>query len=290
LREGGIVVVAAPTPVPSDDAWRALTERDRIAKWLGTLSGDLAPGAQVRLDFGDGDFFDLDVEHVVAPSLRWTWRFMGGAPPNAVELRVDDRDGESVVTVTDRDAGQGRDRDEARGLGEGWRDFTARLQCYLASGEASRYDWRSRIDVAMELPLDAGTARRLIIGDAARWLPLADSAANLIAANALILADDQEPATFAISGLAGTGPASVRFDLRPTGIAGTLDTRIAVAARGDAATLAIRQSGFRALPVDDAARRRLRERFAAAWLAAVQRARALAEGRAADGAQGAAAD
>jgi hypothetical protein len=68
----------------------------------------------------------------------------------------------------------------------------------------------------------------------------------------------------------------LRFDLRPAGIAGTLDTRIAVEPRGDAALLAISQTGFRDLETGDAAQRRIRARFADAWVAAAVRARELA--------------
>jgi uncharacterized protein YndB with AHSA1/START domain len=269
--------VAAPSQAPPDEAWRALTEPARVEQWFGALSGPLSPRARVRLDFQDGDFFDLEVDRVEQPVLSFAWRFMGCGPRNTIELRVDEHgDGGSVVTVTDEDPG--RSRDDALDLGEGWRDFTARLQRYLATGERSRYDWRGDVDVWVELPLDADAARRIVIGSAAGWLPLEEGAANLMVADAIVLDDGQQPAVFAIDAVAGTGPASVRFELRPEGIDASLPTRIAVAARGRGATLAIGQTGFRDLPVDDAARRRMRERFAGAWVAAAGRAAELATG------------
>jgi uncharacterized protein YndB with AHSA1/START domain len=252
------------------EAWRALSEPARIEQWFGTISGELVPGAHVRLDFEDGDFFDIDVERAAQPVLRWTWRFMGCGPADRIELRVEGSAGGSLVTVTD--AEPDRSREQALEMGQGWRDFLSRLQRYLATGERSRYDWRSDVDVWIELAVDADAARRLLIGAASEWLPLEAGAASLIAAEALVLDDGQGPATFAIGGIEGTGPASVRFELRPTGIDGALPTEIAVGARGDGATLAISQSGFRDLPVDDAVQRRLRARFAAAWLAAARRA------------------
>lgn len=270
----GSVVVVAPTAAAPAEAWRAVTDRRRVSQWLGTLSGDLAPGAHVRLDFGDGDFFDMEVEHVGWPSVRWDWRFMGTGPRDAVELLVDGRDGASVVTVTDREPR--RDADEALSLGEGWRDFTARLQRHLATGKRTRYDWRSDVDVWIELPIDAGAARGVAIGQAAFWLPLEAGAANLMEADSLVLDDGDEPSAFAISRITGTGVASVKFELQPEDIDGTLATSIAVAPRGDGSTLAVSQTGFRELPTDDAVQRRLRERFAAAWLAAVRRAAHLA--------------
>jgi uncharacterized protein YndB with AHSA1/START domain len=273
--EAGTVVVAAQTPASRETVWRALSARPRIDQWFGALTGELAPGAHPRLDFGDGDFFDLEVEAVDEPVLRWAWRFMGCGPRDEIQLRVDRCDGGTAVTVTDHEPD--RERDEALALGEGWRDFTMRLQRYLATGERSRYDWRSDVDVWIELPLDAEAARRLVIGSAAEWLPLAAGASNLITADALVLGDGELPAAFAILGVEGAGPASVRFELRPDGMAGSLPTRVAVVPRGDHAMLAIGQTGFRLLAADDATRRRIRERFAAAWLTAARRARELAD-------------
>jgi uncharacterized protein YndB with AHSA1/START domain len=271
----GTVRVATQTAAAVDEAWRALTEPARVEQWLGVLSGELSPGARVRLDFEDGDFFDLELREVAKPVLRWTWRFMGCGPRDTIELRVDEGPGDSRVTVTDHEPR--RNRDDLLELGQGWRDFLTRLQRHLATGERSRYDWRGDVDVWIDLPVEVEAAKRIAIGSAAEWLPLPAGAANLLAADALVLQDGGEPAEFAIERLAGTGPASVRFDLRPAGVDGSLPTRIAVLARGGDARLAIGQTGFRDLPGDDAARRRMRERFAMAWLSAARRARALAE-------------
>jgi uncharacterized protein YndB with AHSA1/START domain len=274
-REPGAVVVVAPTRAPLDEVWRALTEPARVGQWLGTLTAELVPGGRARLDFGDGDFFDLDVEEVAKPVLRWDWRFMGCGPRDSVEVRVEARHDGSVVTVSDREPH--RSREDSLGLGEGWRDFTSRLQRHVATGAHSRYDWRSDVDVSIELPLEADAARRLVIGSAAEWLPLEDGAPNLIAADALVLDDGREPASFAIAGIESAGRASVRFALRPDGIDGSLTTGISVVARDGGVTLAISQTGFRDLPADDVTQRLLRERFAAAWLAAARRAGELAE-------------
>lgn len=259
----------------SAEAWAALTDSTALQQWFGVPDDELAPGAHVRLDFEDGDFFDLDVEEVARPRLRWSWRFMGCGPRDRIEIRVDARDGGSQITVTDREPH--RSREEALGLGEGWRDFTSRLQRFLQTGQRSRYDWRSEVDVWTELPASLDDARRLLIGSASQWLPLSGNAENLLAADALVLADGEQPARFAVEDLGGEAPASVHFQLVPEGITGSLDTRIEIAARGNASTLAISQTGFRELELDDSMRRRIRERFAAEWLTAARRATALAE-------------
>lgn len=267
----GSVTVTATLPAPLDETWSALTNSARVEQWFGALSSPLAPGAHVRLDFGDGDFFDLDVEEVDKPTLRWSWRFMGCGARDAIELRLEEiEDGGSQITVTDCEPH--RSRDAALELGEGWRDFAARLQLYLATGEQTRYDWRSDVEVWAELPLDAVAARRLVIESAAEWLPLEPGAVNLLTASALVLTDGEQPERFFIYRVRGTGAAAVAFDLRPGCITGTLPTEISVAPHGDDAVLSVSQTGFRTLITDDASQRRIRQRFAAAWLDATTRA------------------
>ena len=266
------VAVAAPPR----EAWNALRDPARVEQWFGVLTGPLEPGAHVRLDFEDGDFFDLEVEHVAEPVLRFAWRFMGCGPRDSISLDVTpDGPGGSLVTVSDRQPD--RSAGEALELTKGWRDFLSRLQRYLATGERSRYDWRSDVDVWAELALGADAARRLVIGSAAEWMPFEGDAANLMEADALVVDDGEEPARFAVSGVRGTGPASVRFDVRPEGVDGSLDTQIGILGRGDHSALAVSQTGFRDLPADAATQRRVRERFAAAWVAAASRAVELAE-------------
>jgi uncharacterized protein YndB with AHSA1/START domain len=271
----GSIIVTAWLSAPLDDAWRALTDVASVDQWFGALSGELVPGARVRLDFEDGDFFDLEVEEVDKPVIRWSWRFMGCGPRDAIELHLEESTGGCIVTVTDGDPGRGAHETDA--LGEGWRDFIERLQRYLATGARTRYAWRSEVEVWAELPVDANTARRVVIGFANEWLPLEPGARNLLSARALVLDDGQEPLTFSIEGVHGTGPASVAFTVRPHGIDGALPTEIGVAGRGNAAILAISQSGFSELGADDADQRRIRRRFASAWVAATQRARNLAQ-------------
>jgi uncharacterized protein YndB with AHSA1/START domain len=275
--DAGSVRVTAQSSATVDAAWRALTEPARVGQWFGGLSGELVPGARVRLDFDDGDFFDLEVDEVARPALRWTWRFMGCGPRDTIEVSVEECDRGSIITVIDSEPS--RSRDEALALGEGWRDFTTRLQRYLANGERARYDWRSEVDVWIELPVDADLARRLVISAAGDWLPLPPGTPNLIVADAVVLDDGEQPAEFAVDRVHGDGPAAVRFELKPAGLDGSLSTRIEIAPRGNGATLAISQTGFRELCADDAVQRRIRERFAGAWLAAARRARELVSER-----------
>jgi uncharacterized protein YndB with AHSA1/START domain len=258
---------------PPARAWQALTDAGELRRWFGVLRREPGPAGGLRLEFGDGDFFALQVEQVEHPELRWTWRFMGIGPVDQLEARVHDCGEGSLVTVVDRRAG--RSREEGVALGEGWSDFLSRLQRFLATGENARYAWRGEVEVWIELPVPAPIARRELILSAADWLPLPPGAANLLSAEALLLSDGVEPSSFPLHEIRGDGPGSVRFAVRLPHVEGQLSTRIEITGDSESATLALTQSGFPELGADEAVKRRVRARFAEAWVQAARRAEAL---------------
>jgi uncharacterized protein YndB with AHSA1/START domain len=98
----GMVVVSVLLDVPLVEVWQALTEPQRVARWFGTLTGALRPGTSVRLDFGDGDFFTLEIIQLDPPYLlQYAWRFLGIGPLNTITWQVAPRDKGCQVTVTD---------------------------------------------------------------------------------------------------------------------------------------------------------------------------------------------
>jgi uncharacterized protein YndB with AHSA1/START domain len=262
-----------------DDAWRAVTDPEHVARWFGTLTGVLEPQAALRLDFEDGDFFDIEVVEVdpTRRRLHWTWRFMGCGSREDIEIAVASVLGSDVTaSVTVRDSKPRRSPEMSLELGEGWRDFTSRLQRHLATGTRTRYDWRSDVDVWMELPASAADARRILIPAAAGWLPL-DGGDNLFTAEALVLDDGEPDARLTIDAVEPAGPASVRFRVRPDGLRRATTCEIAIESRGADAMLGISHGGFRELDAPDHRRRDYRRRCARAWLAAAWRARQLLE-------------
>src|SRR5216684_4233774 len=100
----GMVQVSVFVPAPQHTVWAAVTRRDEIRNWFGDLSNNLKPGGAFRLDFGDGDFFEImDVALDRPGVLQYRWRFLGTGPSNAIEwIIAPERDGVRV-TVTDRE-------------------------------------------------------------------------------------------------------------------------------------------------------------------------------------------
>ena len=134
----------------ADVVWEALTDPGRVALWFGDLSSGLVPGGRARLDFGDGDFFDLRRSRAVEPPhrLAYGWRFQGIGPHDAIAWHVAPLDRGCVVTVTDDHPG--RSRTEVEELREGWLDFVDRLRHHLRTGQTARYDWRRSVDASFE--------------------------------------------------------------------------------------------------------------------------------------------
>jgi uncharacterized protein YndB with AHSA1/START domain len=274
--DDGTVVVSVLVPVAADEAWAAVTRPARVAMWWGELSTEaLTAQERTRLEFGDGDFFDIDVCDIdpAKRRLHWKWRFLGTGAREDIEIHVaPEREHAAIVTV--RDCEPRRSREASLALGEGWRDFTSRLQLYLATGDRTRYDWRGDVDVWIELPATAEYASRILIPAASRWLPL-DHGENLFTAGALVLGEDR----LVIDAVQPAGERSVRFTARPADLRQTTTCEIAILSLGTEALLGINHSGFRELDAPDAQRRAYRERCLQLWLSAVGRANAFLLGR-----------
>lgn len=124
-------------PVPPDDLWSAVTRPDRLARWLGRLSGDLRPGGTFRLDMADDDARDPGSDRATgevlacdAPTrLHVSWRFPGELP-SEVEVVVTGHDEGSLLTLEHRRLS----RAAARGYGAGWHTFLDHLGVVLAGG------------------------------------------------------------------------------------------------------------------------------------------------------------
>ena len=139
------VVMTFATSASAGEVWRALTEPTLVACWFGTLTTALRLGEKVHLDFGDGDFFTLEVTRTEPPYLlEYTWRFLGIGPLEAITWRIASKDSGCLVTVIDNEPD--RSPEVALLLKEGWLDFTQRLEQFLTTGsvhrELRRFEWR----------------------------------------------------------------------------------------------------------------------------------------------------
>ena len=190
--DSGLVNVSTAVPVPLPIVWGAVTLPDQVRQWFGDLSSPMVPGAAVRIDFGDGDFFDAHIDEVRAEEMvRFRWRFLGVGPEAEVRWELGRGAGDTTVTV--HDSCPGRPPSDVAQLNAGWRDFLGRLGTYLATGESARYAWREVIDGGTNLP--AGTWLPLSDSTVTDWLPIASEGAQ---PRWFFIVDDDGPRRFAI--------------------------------------------------------------------------------------------
>jgi uncharacterized protein YndB with AHSA1/START domain len=120
-----------------DDLWSALTDPDRLARWMGAIEGDLRLGGEFRARFTS------------------TWEGNGRVdvcdPPRRLAVTLHDEDGETVVAAELTPEGEyTRLVVEERGFplnvvaahGAGWQAHIEDLEAYLAGRPAG--DWPAR--------------------------------------------------------------------------------------------------------------------------------------------------
>jgi len=163
--------VWADLPTPIDVVWAALTEREAFGRWFGDLDRPLRQGGSARIEFGDGDFFDVEHIRMDPPGhLSYTWRFQGIGPVDWIDWRLSPRENGCRLVVTDEEPE--RSAEGVLRMREGWLDFLGRLQHYLTTGREARYDWSRDIEASVEVPADAETiqSRWLDSERSRRWL------------------------------------------------------------------------------------------------------------------------
>lgn len=273
--DDGTVVVTVEVSAPIDRVWQSLTDPDVASRWFGTLNAPLAPGASARLDFGDGDFFDLDSIKLNSPNLiQYDWRFLGIGPRDAITWRLEANDAGCLVTVTDSQPG--RPREAALMLREGWLDFTNRLVGFHSTGQNTRYDWRRELDVGTEINAAAGDVWKSLFAPEVQtqWLPF-DS--TLQSARQVTFAGEVEPKVLQLDDVAWQPGHQVEFQLGGDKWRQPTTCRIELTARETDTLFYVSHNGWEHINQDQAEQLQQRRRFCALWIEAVTRARQIAE-------------
>jgi uncharacterized protein YndB with AHSA1/START domain len=271
-RAAGTVEVELPVKGSPTDVWRALTEPTEVALWFGALSSTPRLGAHLRLEFGDGDFFDLTVLRADPPHLlQYTWRFLGIGPLAMITWRVAEELNGCRVSVEDADLR--RSRAAALELRDGWLDFVGRLQRYLATKESARYEVRSTFEGGVQLPRGPRDAwAQLFAPEAQRtWLPLdkpvLETGARFVGADA--------SGTIAAHVAAAwwQAPERVAFLLYNGQWARPMECTLGVKPYGSGALLEVAHEGWEEAIASVDRRLRHRRLFSQLWIEALQRAR-----------------
>jgi uncharacterized protein YndB with AHSA1/START domain len=260
--------------VSATDIWQALTEPATVSRWFGMLTSPLRPGGSSRLDFGDGDFFELESIQLIPPHrLQYDWRFLGIGPLDHITWRIEPNSSGCLLAVIDSEVE--RSYETVQLLKEGWQDFIQRLERFLATGESTRYDWRREFDGSIELPAPSQVAWEVLLAPQmqAQWLPLAGSV--LGEGTSITLADGIEPSELEIINVVRKAPISVSFQLCHTRWLNPTSCTLELSTRSNSALLTIQHLDWEGISSCSDDQLQQRRRFCACWIKVLRGARRL---------------
>jgi uncharacterized protein YndB with AHSA1/START domain len=122
----------------ADDLWSALTDPQRLARWIARVEGELRLGGEFRATFTSGWEGPGRVD-VCEPPRRLLLTMSPGKDDQTVIEAELTPDGEQTRLVVEE---RGLPLDAAAGYGAGWQAHIEDLAAYLA-GETPA-DWRTR--------------------------------------------------------------------------------------------------------------------------------------------------
>jgi len=271
----GAVNVTVQVSASIEKVWRSLTEADVVAQWFGELSSDLVSGGSARLDFDDGDFFDLDSIVVSPPDvIQYDWRFLGIGPCDSITWRIKPNEAGCLVTVNDMQPG--RSAEAAMMLREGWLDFTRRLVDFHATGQNTRYDWRRELDVGLAIKGAAEDVwNSLLAPDSQRqWLPF-DSVIE--SGSCATVSDEAEPKVICFDQVVRQPARQLEFQLGSETWKEPTVCRMELTARDGDTLVYVSHNGWENISDDPSEQLAQRKRFCALWIEALKRAAEMTE-------------
>lgn len=130
--DGGSVVLRRRYSEPIEDVWSACTDRDRLGRWFGNVTGALQLGAIVVVEIGRAETLACRILQCDPPHRLTVTSTYGKMTPDEVELRLmKDGDG-TVLELEHRSA---HTAVWATGVGPGWEDWLFRLSIMLGGGD-----------------------------------------------------------------------------------------------------------------------------------------------------------
>jgi uncharacterized protein YndB with AHSA1/START domain len=122
-----------------DDLWSALTDPQRLARWIATVEGDLRPGGEFRARFTSSCWEGPGRVEVCEPPRRLRLTMSPGQDDQTVIEAELTPDGDQTRLVVEE---RGLPIGHVAGRGAGWQAHIEDLGAYLAGRETA--DWWAR--------------------------------------------------------------------------------------------------------------------------------------------------
>jgi uncharacterized protein YndB with AHSA1/START domain len=272
----GTVQVDVAVPATVDRVWAALTKHEEVGKWFGDLSQDIVPGAKVRLDFGDADFFAIeDIACQPPDHLRYCWRFLGTGPKDEITWDISYLHDRAHVTVTDFEPS--RSKEGVEELSRGWFDFLERLQRFLATGEISRYDWRRDFDGSIELPVPAENAATVLFARDMQeeWVPFGSPTPTNPKARQKTVRNSSVEGL--VADVEWNGCCEVDCQFRAHQWLNSTTCRVKIVSNATGSILTVHHTGWAEISNDPSYCMQQRRAFGELWILALQQAKKLVQ-------------
>jgi len=133
----GVVFMSRRYDAAIEAVWDAWTDPERLARWLGSVSGELRPGGTAVLTMTPEIEVPCHIVECQAPRLLAVVWCHPGEPESSVELRLSAVGGATIVELEHRRLPD----DLAVGYGYGWEDFLDRLGALLTDGDPDSVSW-----------------------------------------------------------------------------------------------------------------------------------------------------
>jgi len=133
------LVIERELRAPIHDVWAAVTEPDRLVRWIGTFTGDPASGHvlfRMTAEGEDAPEDDMEIREC-DPQRRLAVTSQVGDERWQLELDLVERDGGTVLTFTQPDI----DPVAAESVGPGWEYYLDRLVAVLTDGDVTGVDF-----------------------------------------------------------------------------------------------------------------------------------------------------
>jgi uncharacterized protein YndB with AHSA1/START domain len=133
------LVIEREFRAPIDDVWAAVTEPERLARWIGVWTGDPASGHvqfAMTAESEDATADDMEIRECDPPR-RLAVTSQVGDERWQLELELVERDGVTVLTFTHPDI----DPAVAESVGPGWEYYLDRLGAVLTGADVVAIDF-----------------------------------------------------------------------------------------------------------------------------------------------------